>query len=123
MKKSNIAEMFYEAKKETFLKALELRQNMTETEKILWSKLNKNQLGVRFKAQHPIDIFIVDFYCHSCRLVIEIDGEIHQFQKEYDDGRTIELQNLGLTVIRFTNKEILYNIDQVIEKIKTYFCP
>jgi very-short-patch-repair endonuclease len=74
MKINNITSMFYRAKNNTFEKANELRNNMTEAEKTIWERLNKSQLGVRFKAQHPIDIFIADFYCHRCKLVIEVDG-------------------------------------------------
>ncbi|MCC8146218.1 MAG: endonuclease domain-containing protein [Bacteroidales bacterium] len=120
MKRSQLPEMFYGAKRETFRNALMLRENMTEAEKILWSRLNKNQLGVRFRAQHPIDIFVVDFYCHTYKLIIEIDGEIHRYRKEYDQGRVAELQRLGLTVIRFTNKEIFSNIEKVMEEIMKY---
>ncbi|MEI6901326.1 MAG: endonuclease domain-containing protein [Bacteroidota bacterium] len=75
---------------------------------------------MRFKAQHPIDIFIVDFYCHKFSLVIEVDGEIHLAQKEYDEGRTAELERLGLTVLRFTNDEVLNDIENVIVKLKRY---
>ncbi len=111
--------MFYGAKAEIFQYALELRQNMTKAEKALWNRLNKNQLGVRFKAQHPINIFIADFYCHKHKLVIEVDGDIHKKQKEYDEGRTFELEHFGIEVIRFTNEEIFHNIEEVIRKIET----
>ena len=65
-------------------------------------------MGHRFKAQHPIDIFIADFYCHKLKLIIEVDGGIHKTieQKEYDLGRTQELERFGLKVIRFTNHQI-----------------
>jgi very-short-patch-repair endonuclease len=70
--------MFYRARKSIFLKAVELRNNPTKAEIILWEQLkNKDLFGVRFKRQHPIDIFIADFYCHKYKLVIEVDGEIH----------------------------------------------
>ena len=64
-------------------------------------------------------IFIVDFYCHEIKLVIEIDGEIHDNEevKEYDQGRTAELEKYGIKVIRFTNDQIICNIDQVISEI------
>lgn len=84
----------------------------------MWRKLNNNQLGVRFKAQHPIDIFIADFYCHKYKLVIEVDGEIHHKQKDYDEGRTAEMERFDIKVIRFTNDEIYNNIENVLEKIK-----
>lgn len=116
--------MFYGAKPEIFRKAKILRTNMTPSEILLNEKLRNNQiLGLRFKAQHPINQFIVDFYCHPLKLVIEVDGEIHNLKstKEYDDNRTIELEKFGLEIIRFTNKEITENIDAVIEKI-THIC-
>jgi len=112
--------MFYGAKSETFLKAKVLRENMTVPESLLFEKLRKNQiLGLRFKAQHPINQFIVDFYCHKLKLVIEIDGEIHENDEaqEYDFNRTIELEKFGLKVVRFKNKDIIDNIDLVIRKI------
>lgn len=74
----------------------------------------------KFRRQHPINIFIVDFYCHEYKLVIEIDGEIH-FEskvKEYDIRRTKELQKFGITIVRFTNEEILFNLDVVIFEIR-----
>ena len=112
--------MFYGANPEIFVKAKELRENMTEAEKILWSRLNNKQLGKRFKPQHPISIFIVDFYCHSKKLVIEIDGGYHKTQIEYDKGRTSELEHFGIKVIRFTNEEVLNDIDKVLDVIKKH---
>ena len=119
MKKRSIEySMFYNASPEIFQRAEELRKNMTEAEKILWERLRKNQLGVRFKAQHPIERFIADFYCHKAKLVIEIDGQIHDFQIEYDVGREAELEKYGLKIIRFSNDEVIHNMNLVIEKIK-----
>jgi len=117
MQRTEQPEMFFGAKRKIFQNAYDLRHKMTEAEMVLWNRLNKNQLGVRFKAQHPIDIFIADFYCHKFKLVIEVDGNIHEKQKEYDEGRTAELEKWGLTVIRFTNDEIFNGIDEVVEKI------
>jgi len=118
MQRTELPDMFYGAKRAIFQNAYELRQNMTIAEKQLWERLNKDQLGVRFKAQHPIDIFIVDFYCHKFRLVVEVDGGIHLSQEDYDDGRTSELERFDLTVIRFTNDEVLNDTDRVVEEIK-----
>ena len=75
--------------------------------------------GIRFRRQHPISKFIVDFYCHKAKLVIEIDGEIHhqKHQAEIDEGRTYELENLDLKIIRFTNDEVIFNIEKVLSKI------
>ena len=66
--------MFYGATSAIFKRAARLRGNMTPTEKLLWDKLSKKQLGVRFKAQHPLGCYIADFYYHKARLVVEIDG-------------------------------------------------
>ena len=118
MQKTPSKDMFFQAKVDIFIKAAFLRENMTLAEKKLWQRLSKNQLGVRFKAQHPIDIFIVDFYCHKLKLVIEVDGLIHKEQKDYDEGREMELENLGLMVVRFTNEDIIHDIENVILKIK-----
>ncbi len=120
MQRSIQPDMFFGAKRDLFQKAESLRQNMTQAEKLLWNRLNKNQLGYRFKAQHPIDIFIVDFYCHKFGLVVEVDGEIHFSQQEYDAGRTADLEKYGLKVIRFTNNEITHDIEKVVSKIKDY---
>ena len=77
--------MYFGAKPDLLEKAKVLRKNMTNAEKILWDRLKDNQvLNIRFRRQHPIDLFIADFYCHSARLAIELDGEIHKSQAEYD---------------------------------------
>ena len=118
MQRTDLPDMFYGAKREIFQNAFALRKNMTLAEQKLWSRLNKNQLGVRFKAQHPIDIFIVDFFCFKYKLIVEVDGEIHLSQKELDEGRTAELERFGLRIIRFTNEEVLTDIVRVVEEIK-----
>jgi very-short-patch-repair endonuclease len=118
---SDNVSMFYNAKPHIFEKARMLRKNMSESEEILWEQLKKKKLlGLRFRPQHPIDIFIADFYCHPLKLVIEVDGGIHKSsdQKEYDLGREGELENWGIKVIRFTNNEIENNITQVIKEIE-----
>ncbi|HSH19337.1 MAG TPA: endonuclease domain-containing protein [Draconibacterium sp.] len=118
---SDNVSMFYNAKPHIFEKAKALRNNMTDAELILWEKLKGKQiLGLRFRAQHPIDIFIADFYCHPIKLVIEVDGGIHKTigQREYDIGRTAELNYWEIEVIRFTNEEIKEDINQVIKRIE-----
>ncbi len=118
---SDNVSMFYNAKPHIFEKAKALRNNMTNSELILWEKLKGKQiLGLRFRPQHPIDIFIADFYCHPIKLVIEVDGGIHKSreQKEYDIGREAELENWGLKVIRFTNEEIESDSNKVIKEIE-----
>jgi very-short-patch-repair endonuclease len=114
-------EMFYGADYETFEAASILRKNMTLPELILWKKLKDRKLfKSKFRRQHPINIFIVDFYCHKLKLVIEIDGEIHYEikAKEYDDGRSYELEKFGLKIIRFTNDQVTFNIESVTKKIQ-----
>ncbi|MCU4177518.1 endonuclease domain-containing protein [Carboxylicivirga sp. N1Y90] len=114
---SDQVNMFYNAKPAIFEKAKFLRLNMTPCETNLWDRLKGKQvLGLKFRAQHPIDIFIADFYCHPIKLIIEVDGGIHlnMEQKEYDIGREAELRHWGIDVIRFTNDEVEHNIDKVI---------
>lgn len=111
--------MFYGASPEIFERAKKLRNNLTSSEAKLWNYLRNNINGFKFRRQHPIDMFIADFYCHKAKLVIEIDGEIHNSieQQEYDLDRTLELKNFGIKVIRFTNKEVNENIQEVISKV------
>jgi very-short-patch-repair endonuclease len=114
--------MFYNAKPIIFERARELRNEMTQAEKTVWRLLSsKRMLGYRFKAQHPIDIFIADFYCHELKLVIEIDGGIHlsKEQKEYDLGRDSELERSEISVMRFTNSEIENDIKRVRKEIES----
>ena len=118
MQRTQLPDMFYGAKRAIFQNACELRKEMTPAEKMLWNRLNKSQLGVRFKAQHPIDIFIADFYCHKYKLIVEVDGEIHLSQKEDDENRTAELERFGVTVIRFTNQEVFNDVEKVVDEIR-----
>jgi len=109
--------MYYGAKTETFAAAKILRDNMTTHEKMLWKRLRSKQIcGLRFRRQHPISFFIADFYCHEARLVIEIDGEIHDQKKDYDDGRSAEMEKFYIKVIRFTNSEVENNIEEVLRR-------
>ena len=112
--------MFYGASRNIFQKASELRNNMTEAEEAIWKELKNRQFfKARFRRQHPIDIFIADFYCHKHKLVVEIDGEIHNQKEiqEYDDGRTHDIEKLGIKILRFTNEEVMNNIQNVKERI------
>ena len=105
---------------EIFQIAERLRRDMTATEKIIWDKVCKNQLGVRIRRQHPIWKFIADFYCHEIKLVIEIDGGIHLHSenKEYDISRDIILKEFQIEILRLTNDEVINEPDLVIDKIK-----
>jgi len=111
--------MYYNAKPSIIGAARLLREKMTRSEEILWERLNRKQIqGLRFRRQHPIDIFIADFYCHRIRLVIEIDGEIHRLQKDYDIGRSAEMEKYDIKVIRFTNEEVEFEIEKVLNIIE-----
>jgi very-short-patch-repair endonuclease len=99
-------------------RAKELRREQTPAEQNLWARLRGKQLlGFKFRRQHPIDRFIVDFCCVRPKLVIEIDGDGHALQGEYDDSRTAYLEELGYTVIRFTNRQAHGHLDAVLEEI------
>ncbi len=95
-----------------------LRKNMTNAESLLWSNLKNKQLGFKFRRQHSIGIYIVDFYCKDKNLVIELDGEIHLKNKNYDKERDYYLKSLGLNIIRFKNQEIESDLDKTITSIK-----
>ncbi|NUJ97378.1 endonuclease domain-containing protein [Candidatus Gracilibacteria bacterium] len=105
-----------------------LRKNQTKPEEIFWNKVrNKQFLGWKFRRQHSIGRYIMDFYCKELNLCIEIDGDNHfeNEQKEYDEIRTEFLKTAGIKVCRFTNKEIMENSDgvlatleEIIDKIK-----
>ncbi|MBD2108501.1 DUF559 domain-containing protein [Nodosilinea sp. FACHB-13] len=98
--------------------ARELRQNLTPAETRLWKALRGRQLnGLRFRCQHPVGRFIVDFYCPSCKLVIEVDGSVHNQQEAYDKARTEHLQDFGYCVLRFSNAEVADNLAVVLDRI------
>ena len=98
--------------------ARDLRTNLTPAEDYLWRALKSKQLnGLRFRSQHPVGNFILDFYCASCKLVVEVDGSIHDDRQDYDLERTKVLETYGYFVLRFTNDEVLGNIDIVLAKI------
>ncbi|TMM30685.1 leucine--tRNA ligase [Polaribacter aestuariivivens] len=100
-------------------KAKEMRANPTPAEAILWKYLKGKKLKSKFRQQHLINDFIVDFVCLSKRLIIEVDGNIHDYQLEKDEERTLELeQKSGFKVIRFTNEEVIGDIETVIFKIE-----
>ncbi len=109
--------------------ARDLRKNQTPAEKILWNLLrNRKFEGKKFLRQHPIvikdssqpEFYIVDFYCAEYKMIIELDGKIHDFQLEYDQDREAVLKNLGYRIIRFKNKE-LDDITSVLDRVKMFF--
>ena len=98
----------------------EMRKNPTIAEKIIWEKLlsKKQFLWYKFTRQKMLDYFIVDFYCSKLQLVIEIDWKIHENQIEYDKERSIILNKLNLKVLRYTNEQVLNNINFIFNDIK-----
>lgn len=114
--------MYYGTPSSSFSKARDLRSNMTDAERILWEQLKDKNIfkNHKFRRQHLIHIFIADFYCHSSKLVIEVDEEYHNDpEQEIKDVERTKIIN-DLDVIRFTNDEVFYNIEAVIAQIKEY---
>jgi very-short-patch-repair endonuclease len=105
--------------KKLFERRKELRNNSTPQETLLWSKLKNSQIGLKFRRQHSIGGYIVDFYCPTKRLVVEIDGSQHFIKnnKEYDKIRSNYFEGLDIKVLRFTNAEINTSLDGVLQKI------
>ena len=99
-----------------------LRQTETKEEKILWAQLRNNRLGYKFKRQHSIGGYIVDFFCSEYRLIIEVDGLTHSRPdvKEYDETRDDYFKELGCTTIRFSNAEVERNTEKVLTTIKNF---
>jgi len=98
----------------------ELRKESTEAEKLLWAELRNRKLnGLKFRRQHPLDKFSVDFYCNEKKLVVELDGNIHDkaINKEYDEARTAMLSGLNVVVLRFKNEDVINNMKDVLKKI------
>jgi len=111
----DISGMHYGAKRQLFDNARKLRENMTESEKLLWQHLRRRPLGFKFRRQHPIHVYILDFYCHKKRLPIEIDGGYHanENQREKDLVRTSYLKKIGINEIRFSNDQIFNQLKEV----------
>ena len=112
--------MFYGASMELFKFAEKMRYAPTKGEEGMWSLLKTEPLtDYKFRRQHPIARYIADFYSHQLKLVIEIDGGYHRcsFQKEYDDFRDEDMQELGISVIRFTNEDVLQNNTKLLKRL------
>jgi len=98
--------------------AQDLRRNMTVAETVLWQRLRGHGCaGLRFRRQQVIDGFVVDFYCHAARLVVEVDGAVHRDQLDYDVERDRVLAARGLFVLRMTNNDVEQNLADVLERI------
>jgi len=101
-----------------FERRKELRRNSTSQEEILWNELRNSKLGFRFRRQHSVGGYILDFYCFSKRLIIEVDGGSHNSNKEYDAVRDKFFTDLGYKILRFKNKDVENNLSKVLSKIK-----
>jgi len=113
--------MFNEANPLVFELAKELRRNMTDAEMVLWGYLKAGINGLKFRRQHPIGIYIADFYCHKLRLIIEVDGNIHDKKeiKEYDLNRENDLKSWDYIIIRFSNQKVLKETQAVLVEINS----
>ena len=101
--------------------AKKLRRRMTPYEKALWQRLRTHKIaGLKFRRQHPIKFYIADIYCHEARLVIEVDGPIHDSvdSREHDEKRNGVMEDFGIMILRFSNDQIRYHLYQVLKKIE-----
>ena len=99
-------------------RARSLRRNLTEPEQRLWQKLRNRQLGgLKFRRQSPVGPYVADFLCLEARLIVEVDGETHASTQAADAGRTAFLENEGFRVIRFSNVEVMENVEGVLMHI------
>ncbi len=98
----------------------ELRKKQTKAEEKLWFELRHEKLGYKFKRQHSIGGYILDFYCPQKKLIIELDGEVHDTKeaREYDAVRDKYFKELGYTTLRFLNREVEDGVKMVLEKIE-----
>jgi very-short-patch-repair endonuclease len=100
-----------------------LRRPLTPAEQVLWSALRGKQLGVRARVQHVIRGWIVDFYLPAARLVVEVDGDVHDLQIAEDERRTEALRAEGLTVLRARNEEVFDDLPGVLRRIEQAIVP
>jgi len=99
--------------------ARELRKEQTPEEAIVWEQLrNRKFMDLKFRRQHVIEGFVVDFYCHQLRLAIEIDGAVHNKQKDYDALRQMLIESKDIRFIRVTNDEVHQDINILLKRIK-----
>jgi len=123
--KSNFAQQ-YQSTKRSEENAKALRKQLTSAEKLFWKIVrNRNLSGLKFRRQHPIGPFIADFYCHALKLVVEIDGDIHDLEdvRQYDTQRKNYLKELGIKVLRFKNEDVFANahlIEVAISDLMVY---
>ena len=108
----------------TYENARDLRKVQTKAEEKLWQALRNGKVcNLKFRRQHAFDDYILDFYCHKIKLAVEVDGEVHNDPEvaAYDVVRTNNLNEHGITVLRFTNDEVMKNINKVIKRIEEWF--
>lgn len=100
--------------------AQDMRKSPTYAEHVLWQVLRAKRLGVSFRRQHPVGPYIAHFICLELALIIEVDGDVHEEppQKEHDEARSVYLSKRGLRVVRFTNEEVLGDLDRVLTRIE-----
>ena len=100
--------------------AIENKKHQTEAEQVLWHRLKASQLGVKFNRQHIIGKYIADFVCLDKKLIIEVDGAYHSQEERllWDENRDEFLKSNGFKILRFTNKDVLFNIDSVLDIIR-----
>jgi cyclase len=112
--------MFNNAGPLLFARAKELRNNLTHPEMVLWGYLKTKPLGYKFRRQHPLGIYIADFFCYKRSLIIEVDGSIHNKEdiKRADMERQKSIESLGITVLRFTNDDVMKHFSEVVKKIE-----
>ncbi len=103
--------------------AREQRQNPTRAEEALWEVLRDRPLGMKFRRQHPIGKFVLDFYCEEARLAVEIDGPDHAAQANYDDWRDEQLGQRGIRVLRIASEDVEKDMRRVLERIKARLTP
>ena len=98
--------------------AREQRQTPTHGERLLWRYLRNQQMGPKFRRQHPIGDFVLDFYCAEARLAVEIDGPVHAKRPGYDDWRDEQLANIGIRVLRIRDEDVKHELSGVLELIR-----
>jgi very-short-patch-repair endonuclease len=98
------------------------RKEPTASEEILWQAIRGRKLdGRRFRRQQPIGVFVVDFYCSAEKLIVEVDGAIHELQREHDQQRQELLESLGLKMVRVTSKQVETDIDSALALIRQFY--
>ena len=101
---------------------LELRKNLTTAEAVLWKNLQRSRLGKKFRRQHSVGKYVMDFYCPECRLAVELDGEAHftSIRAEYDVARDEFIRSLKIRTVRFENRLVFENLGSVLETIREH---